>query len=194
MLLPELFLRRRGRVRPRLWRFWLLVYFGNAAGTLFVGAMIAAGDVLGAEQVERLQEIIGEKVRFRDDGVGGWFSVVASGVLGNWLVGMAAFNATAARTVTGKIVGIFFPIVTFVALGVQHSPANMGYFAVGLIHGDVGTSWGEAIAWNIVPASLGNIIGGAVLVALLFWYTFGSDPKRRESLRQAGDLIRTRTD
>ena len=141
--------------------------------------------MLGAEEVERLREIIGEKMRFQGMGADGWFRAVASGILGNWLVGMAAFNATAARTVSGKILGIVFPIVTFVALGVQHSPANMGYFAVGLIEGDMGTSWGEAIAWNIVPASIGNLIGGAVFVALLFWYTYGSEPRSRDALRDA---------
>lgn len=182
VLLPELFLSERGRVHARLWRFWILVYLGNAAGALAVGALVAAGDVLGADEVERLREIIGEKMRFQELGAEGWFRAVASAILGNWLVGMAAFNATAARTVSGKILGIVFPIVTFVALGVQHSPANMGYFSVGLIEGDIGTSWGAAIAWNIAPASIGNLIGGAVFVALLFWYTYGGDPLRRQEL------------
>lgn len=96
---------------------------------------------------------------------------------------MATFLATAARTVSGKLIGILFPIVAFVALGVQHAPANMGYFAAGLIHGDVGTNWGTAFAWNIAPATLGNLIGGAVCVALLFWYTFGGSPERLEAAR-----------
>jgi formate/nitrite transporter len=189
VLLPVLSLERRGAT-ARLARFWVIVYVGNLAGALFVGGMIDAAHVLGPEQLERLREIIVEKTRFHDEGGAGWLAVVASGVLGNWLVGMAAFIATAARTVPGKILGILFPIVTFVALGVQHSPANMGYFAVGLIHGDIGTSWGEAFAWNLVPATLGNLVGGAILVALLFWYTFGSDPRRRRALLRAQELVR----
>ena len=112
-------------------------------------------------------------MEFQDLGVEGWFAVLLSGILGNWLVGMAAFLATAARTVSGKILGVLFPIIAFVAIGVQHSPANMGYFSVGLINGGSGIGWGEAILWNIVPASIGNIVGGAVLVASLFWYTYG---------------------
>ena len=103
---------------------------------------------------------------------------------------MAAFLATAARTVSGKILGVLFPIIAFVAIGVQHSPANMGYFAIGLIRGGSGIGWGETILWNIVPASLGNIIGGSVLVALLFWYTYGQDPKQRQGLKRAGELVR----
>ncbi len=152
VLLPELFLSKR-HVSRRLWRFWVLVYLGNLAGALFVGAMLDAAKVLGPDQTAQLARVIALKMRFAHTGVEGWFRAVASGILANWLVGMAAFLATAARTVSGKIIGIFFPIVAFVALGVQHSPANMGYFAAGLIRGDIGTNWGTAFAWNIAPAT-----------------------------------------
>ena len=101
-------------------------------------------------------------MEFRELGTEGWFAVLLSAILGNWLVGMAAFLATAARTVSGKILGVLFPIIAFVAIGLQHSPANMGYFSLGLINGGSGIGWGEALFWNILPASLGNIIGGSV--------------------------------
>ncbi len=152
--------------------------------------MIASAELLGEPQQERLFELMEEKMAFRELGTRGWFAVLLSGILGNWLVGMAAFLATAARTVSGKILGILFPIIAFVAIGVQHSPANMGYFSVGLIEGGSGIGWEEAIWWNIVPASIGNIIGGAVLVGLLFWYTFGRHSRDRQSLRRAGELVR----
>lgn len=139
VLLPELFLSRRNS-HVRLLRFWLIVYVGNLAGAIFVGFMLNAADVIGPAQGERLAELIGEKMRFEQVGAEGWLRVVASGVLANWLVGMKAFLATAARTVSGKILGILLPILAFVALGVQHVPANMGYFAAGLLHGDVGTT------------------------------------------------------
>lgn len=189
VLLPQLFLSRL-RAPGRLWRFWLIVYLGNAAGAVFVGAMLNASEVIGREQADRLTEVIALKMRFEDTGIEGWFQAVASGILANWLVGMAAFLATAARTVSGKIIGITFPIVAFVALGVQHAPANMGYFAAGLIHGDVGTDLGTALAWNIAPATVGNLIGGAIFVALLFWYTFGADREGREELGRAEELAR----
>ncbi len=189
VLLPELFLSRRGS-HLRLLRFWVIVYLGNLAGAIFVGFMLNVGDVIGPAQGERLAEVIGEKMRFEQMGAEGWLRVVASGVLANWLVGMAAFLATAARTVSGKILGILPPILAFVALGVQHVPANMGYFAAGLIHGGVGTTAEEAFFWNLLPATIGNLIGGAVLVALLFWYTFGSNPAGRGALERANELMR----
>ena len=65
----------------------------------------------------------------------------------------------------------------------------MGYFSVGIINGGSGIGWGEAIWWNIVPASIGNIIDGEVLIALLFWYTYGRNPKQRRGLRQASQVV-----
>lgn len=180
VLLPELFLTRR-RAPARLWRFWVIVYVGNLAGALFVGAMLKVAQVIGPAQAAQLAHVISLKMRFANTGAVGWFEVVVSGMLANWLVGMAAFLATAARTVSGKILGITFPIVAFVALGVQHAPANMGYLAAGLIHGNIGTDWGTAFAWNLAPATLGNLIGGGIFVSLLFWYTFGSRQRLEEA-------------
>jgi len=188
VMLPEMFLSRPRDLCRRCWRFWVIAYGGNVLGALFVGLLINGAHVFGDLQDERLFELMAEKVRFREDGTEGWFIVVISGILGNWLVGMAAFLATAARTVAGKILAVIFPILTFVALGVQHAPANMGYFSIGLIDGGSGVGWGEAIWWNLAPASLGNILGGALLVALLFWFAYGR-PRQRQALKNARDLI-----
>lgn len=190
VLLPELFLSRRGP-HLRLLRFWLIVYLGNLAGAIFVGFMLNAADVIGPAEGQRLAELVDEKMRFEQMGAEGWVRVVASGVLANWLVGMAAFLATAARTVSGKILGILLPILAFVALGVQHVPANMGYFAAALIHGTVGTTAQEVLYWNLLPATVGNLIGGTVLVALLFWYTYGGNPAGRGVLERSNELVHT---
>lgn len=120
-------------------------------------------------------------------GAEGWFRAVASGVLGNWLVGMAAFLAMAARTLTGKILGIVFPVVAFVALGVQHAPANMGYFAAAAFNDAVEIDVVDAILWNLAPAMLGNIIGAAVLVSVLFWYSYGAGPGGARAFREASE-------
>ena len=134
-LLPEVFLSRPRDLCRRCWRFWVTAYLGNAAGALLVGLMIAGSHLLGESQELRLFEILGEKMKFRELGTEGWFAVLISGIMGNWLVGMAAFLATAAPTVSGKILGVLFPIIAFVAIGAQHSPANMGYLLAGLING-----------------------------------------------------------
>ena len=190
VILPELFLSRPRALGRRFWRFWFFAYIGNVIGALAVGAMMKGSHILGQLQEERLFELLEEKMQFKDLGVEGWFIVFGSAILGNWLVGMAAFLATGARTVSGKILGVLFPILTFVAIGAQHAPANMGYFSIGLINGGSGVGWGEAIWWNIVPASLGNMVGGGTFVALLFWYTYGHEQKRRNILKEAYHLVR----
>jgi formate transporter len=192
VLLPEMFLSRPRDLCRRCWPFWGIAIAGNVLGALFVGSMVNGAHIFGPLQEERLFELMDEKMQFQELGTEGWFIVVVSGIMGNWLVGMAAFLAAAARTVTGKILGVLFPIIAFVAIGVQHAPANMGYFATGLIGGGSGIGWGEAIWWSIIPASLGNVIGGALLVALLFWYTYGRDAKQRQALKRAGELARRR--
>lgn len=60
----------------------------------------------------------------------------------------------------------------FVSAGVQHSTANMGYFSIGLINDVPGVTWFDAVFWNIIPASLGNILGGTIFVAFIIWGTF----------------------
>jgi formate transporter len=184
VLLPEIMLSRR-RHPWRLFRFWGMVYLGNAVGAIAVGALLNWARVLGPEQTHRLIQVLHVKLQFQHTGISGWLEAVGSGSAANWMVGMAAFLATAGRTLSGKILGIALPIITFVALGVQHAPANMGYFSLALIHGHVGTDAGTAIAWSIAPATMGNLIGGVVFVSLLFWYTYGSNAKSREALENA---------
>jgi formate transporter len=178
VMLPELRFAHRFAATAAHARFWAIVLLGNIIGALFVGALFELGDVVGPAEFGRLSQLIGEKMRFQDDGGRGWIAVVASGVAGNWLVGMATFLATAARTISGKILGILFPVVGFVALGLQYAPANLGYFSIAQWHGDLGYSWPELVVWNLVPALLGNIIGAATLVAALFWFTHGRPEDR----------------
>eukprot|EP01090_Pellita_catalonica_P012289 TRINITY_DN2627_c0_g1_i1.p1 TRINITY_DN2627_c0_g1~~TRINITY_DN2627_c0_g1_i1.p1 ORF type:complete len:160 (-),score=29.14 TRINITY_DN2627_c0_g1_i1:4-444(-) len=97
--------------------------------------------------------------------------------MGNMLVGLAAFFSSAARTVYGKISAIFFPVMAFVALGVQHAPANMGYLFLDLTSSDPSVGWWSAFSFNLIPASIGNLIGGSTVTLLLFWYVFGPQGK-----------------
>lgn len=180
VMLPEMLLANRLTMSGSHARFWATVLAGNVIGALFVGALFEVGDVVGEPEFERLSHLIEEKMRFEEDGPRGWVAAAASGVAGNWLVGMAAFLATAARTIPGKILGVLFPLVGFVALGVQHAPANLGYFSIAQWHGAISYSWGEMLWWNLLPALLGNVIGAATLVAALFWFAHGRPEGRAE--------------
>ena len=150
----------------RIARLWLLAWLGNAFGAWLVGWAVHVSQHYSGEVQDLLVDVVATKMQYRDiGGVGGWFQVVISGMLGNWLVGMAAFFAVMGRTIIGKYIPVFLAVTLFVAANFQHSPANMGFFGLIMPTGD-GPGWGSAFTWNLLPAGIGNIAGGALLVAL----------------------------
>jgi len=153
----------------RVGRLWVLAALGNLVGALLVGYAVHIAQSYSSGFEELLGEIVASKMRYRDiGGADGWFQAVLSGVLGNWLVGMAAFLAVMGRTIIGKYIPVLLTVSAFVAAGFMHSPANMAYISLATPEG-IGPGWGPALAWSIAPAALGNILGAFFLVALPFW-------------------------
>ena len=152
-------------------RFWALAWVGNMLGAFIVGATIAFAQDYSPEIREALTKTISKKMAYQaDGGLISWLRIVVSGMLGNGLIGMAAFLATMANTLFGKYIPVLLVVSLFVAANLQHSPANMGYFSLGMAMEGV-PGWGNAFLWNIIPAGIGNILGGALLVALPAWFT-----------------------
>lgn len=165
------------RVAAPIARFWVRVFFANFVGALLVALMMEGAGALDSDQLETLAGVISKKLKEAGDKSGAaWFRVVLSGVLANWLVGLAGYIASTARSVPAKVIGVFFPIVAFSAIGFQHSPANMGYLLLGIM--TLGTApasaplltWSNAVLWNILPAAIGNFLGGATLVGGAFFF------------------------
>lgn len=171
VVLPATLLSDR-RIWPRVLRFWALAWLGNLAGAWLFGNLIALAQLYPTEVVGTLTETVQGKLAYRElGGAANWGRLVLSGILANWLVGMAAFFAFMGRTIIGKYIPVLLAVMLFVAAGFQHSPANMGYFALFIAHGgEVG--WATALGWNIIPAGIGNMIGAATLVAIPYWYVF----------------------
>lgn len=94
---------------------------------------------------------------------------VVSGVGCNWLVGIAVWLAFAAKDGAGKIIGIWLPIMVFVAIGFQHSIANCFLIPAAIFEG--GVTWAQFVG-NLVPVYLGNLIGGIGLVGGLYYLSF----------------------
>lgn len=151
-------------------RFWAIAWVGNLVGAIVIGWLVHLAQDYSPGFEALLSDVIDRKLTYREEGgVGAWSQVVLSGVLANWLVGMAAFFATMGRTIIGKYIPVLLAVTLFVAANFQHSPANMAFF--GLIEPmGGGPGWDVAMAWNIIPAGIGNMIGGAVLVVAPFWY------------------------
>lgn len=99
-----------------------------------------------------------------------WQSFV-SGIGCNWLVGIAVWLSFGAKDGAGKILGVWFPTMIFVAVGFQHSIANCFLTPAAIFEG--GATWGQFLT-NIFPVYLGNIIGGAGIVGGLYYLSFGA--------------------
>lgn len=153
-------------------RLWGLAWFGNFAGAFLIANLVAYSQHYSLDVHALLQTIISTKMRYREiGGIHGWTMLIVSGILANWLVGMAAFFAIMGRTIFGKYIPVFLAVTTFVAANFQHSPANMGFFALAAAEGN-GPGWSAALLWNIIPSGIGNIIGGSIFVAALMSYSF----------------------
>jgi formate transporter len=171
VVMPATALRREpGVTAARIARFWGVALVGNFIGALLVGYALHLAQHYPADVDALLDEIVERKLSYRRiGGTGAWFQVLLSGILANWLVGMAAFFATMGRTVIGKYIPVFLAVTAFVAANFQHSPANLGFFSIVEAAGR-GPGWDVAFGWNVVPAGIGNMIGGALLVVLPFCY------------------------
>jgi len=150
-----------------LLRNWVLVYAANLAGALgsVVFVYLSGTLDLGGGAVARAAAGITEAKLQLD-----WQQAFARGLLCNALVCLAVWLSMAAHSVSGKILAIVFPITAFVALGFEHSVANMYLIPIGMLAG--GEIDPAAFLANLVPVTLGNIVGGAGLVALVYWVAY----------------------
>jgi len=152
----------------QLLRNWGLVYFANfvgALGTVALFVLAGALELNGGAVGQTAARISEAKIAL--DPVTAFFR----GILCNTLVCLAVWLCFAAREVTGKVLAIVFPISAFVALGFEHSVANMFMIPLGMIAAGTGIDIGAIIA-NLVPVTLGNVVGGSGLVALTYWLVY----------------------
>ena len=101
------------------------------------------------------------------------------GIGANWCVNIALFNASTATSSAGKMAALWFPITTFVALGLEHSVANMFMIPLGMMLGaDVGMY--DFMIRNLAPTIAGNVVGAAGCVGMVHWYTMMPVDKIKE--------------
>jgi formate/nitrite transporter len=161
----------------QLLRTWGVVYFANLAGAIGTALMvhwsgtIALGDGAVAATVSRLAET---KIALP------FSEAFFRGVLCNVLVCLAVWLCFAAHDVASKVLAIIFPISAFVALGFEHSVANMYFVPVAWLAGAESVTLAGFVR-NLVPVTLGNVVGGGLFVAGVYWviYLRRSDPPAR---------------
>jgi formate/nitrite transporter len=169
-------------------RNWAIVYAGNMIGSLGVAALVyyawqwkMGGNAVGVTAYN----IAGAKLGLP------WMTAFCSGILCNGLVCLAVWLCYSARSTTDKILSIIFPITAFVAMGFEHSVANMFLVPYGIMLSGTSAFMGadgvahavskyspaiftvpNFIKGNLIPVTLGNIIGGAIMVGLAYWIIY----------------------
>jgi len=167
-------------------RNWCLVYLGNFVGALFiVFLMLFARQYLSASGMVGMNmlNIAKAKCEF------GFTQAMALGILCNILVCLAVWLCFSSSSITGKTISIVFPVTAFVTCGFEHSVANMYFVPNAIMMLDQqdtlmlkqiaqsgvnydSVTWSNFLFNNLLPVTLGNIIGGAVLVGLVYWFVY----------------------
>ena len=167
---------------------WILVYVANFIGSIIIAVLFylsglwkTGGGALGAAAVKTAYA----KVNL------GFGEALFRAIGCNWLVCLAVWMALSARQTVGKIFAIFFPIMAFVAIGFEHCIANMYFIPMGIflrtwasIAPPSGVdpsslSWGSFLYRNLLPVTVGNIIGGGFFVGMGYWGAY-LRPKKEE--------------
>lgn len=166
--------------KAALWRMfykWGIVFIANFIGSLLLAYLYyktnlwKMGDLgVGLSALKIASAKVG--LTFTE--------ALARGILCNWLVCLAVWMAIGSREVVGKIFAIFFPIMAFVAMGFEHSVANMYFIPLGIFlkasglftDPALGLTWSAFFVKNLIPVTIGNIIGGAGFVGLLYWMVY----------------------
>ena len=159
-------------------RNWIVVYAGNVAGCLGTVALVAWADLasLGNGGVgETAVRVASAKAGL---GAGEAF---ARGVLCNTLVCLALWLTMGGRSVTDKVVAIVFPITAFVAIGGEHSIANWFFLPYGWAIAPEGTVPVAGVATNLAAVTAGNVVGGTLLVAGVYWLAYLREPREERS-------------
>ncbi|WP_455367312.1 formate/nitrite transporter family protein [[Eubacterium] cellulosolvens] len=168
----------------KLLKNWTVVYLGNLGGSLLLAFIVfyaalytMGGDALGIKAIS----IANTKANLS------FIEALCRGIGCNWLVCLAVWLAESADNIIGKIFAVFFPIMAFVAIGFEHSVANMYMIPMGIFLKDF-TSLSNSgleltnLTWtgftnNLIPVTIGNIIGGTLFVGLMYTYIYGANSK-----------------
>jgi len=153
---------------------WIISWIFNFVGALFVAYVLAfMGGIMPTDASAPAYCITEKAINVATAKVGMTFeAAMIKGIGCNWLVCLAVWLANASDDVIGKIVGIWFPIMAFVCIGFEHSVANMFFIPLGMFLGAEGVTWSTILINNLLPVTIGNIIGGAVFVACIYWITY----------------------
>jgi formate/nitrite transporter len=163
---------------------WVFVYIGNLIGSLCWAYIMANGPYISFNDAgvaaitafgSRAVAIAVAKTSYV--GMMGAYSAFIKGIGCNWLVNLAILLGICSDDMVGKFFGIWFPIMAFVSMGLEHSIANMYFIPAGIMTAGI-TNTATTVNWvtmwtsNLIPVTLGNIVGGLFFVGVIYWVAF----------------------
>jgi len=167
-----------GTVRfTKLLRNWGWVYLGNLIGSLLYAALFFVAITNwhtgnGGAVADLLKQAAQKKtLAYMALGPSGWGTALVKAILCNWMVTIGAVLAMSSKSAVGKIAAMWLPIMTFFALGFEHSVVNMFLIPSGMMLG-APISVGQALLWNLLPVTLGNMVAGTLLTGMALYATY----------------------
>src|ERR1700730_7535998 len=184
-----------GTVRfTKMLRNWGWVYLGNLIGSLLYAVLFylavtnwRTGNGGAIADVVR-QAALKKTVAYAALGSSGWAAALVKAVLCNWMVTIGAMLALVSRSTLGKISAMWLPIMTFFALGFEHSVVNMFVIPSGMILG-ASISVSQFLFWNLLPVTIGNLVAGALFTGVALYATYPSASVPTASLVQVSAAV-----
>ncbi len=182
-------------------RNWVWVYIGNLIGSLAYAYLMAVGPFVSGQAdgtmavnafgMTAVSIAAGKILGYKAVGAAGLWSCFMKAIGCNFLVNIALLLAITADDVIGKFFGVWFPIMAFVASGFEHVVANMYFLPAGkflmdwypaviakkggMLLANGGLSWSDVWLWNLIPVTIGNIVGGFVFIGVAYFLMFRKD-------------------
>lgn len=159
---------------------WIFVYLGNFVGSAILAFLVVYGhnpSLLDGALLDTVMSVAKAKVSLS------FGDAVLRGIVCNIMVCLAVWMSFAGKTVGGKMAGLYFPIMIFVLGGFEHSIANMYYLAAGMFAnavygvGEASVNIGSSLLNNLLPVTIGNWIGGA-LIGVTYWFLYLKGTKK----------------
>lgn len=150
-----------------LMKNWTLVFIGNFIGGLLLAFVIYKAGIYkeGSEMALHAIAVANKKMHLT------FSQALIRGILCNIIVSLAVWMSYSTKDASGKIFAIWFPVMMFIVCGFEHSVANMFFLSIGKFIG-AGYTWIDTFVLNFIPVTLGNIIGGGIIIPCAYYFAY----------------------
>ena len=161
----------------KMLRNWSVVYAGNFIGSVILALLLVKSGLYATEAMsEKALALASGKLSLT------FYQALIRGIFCNVLVVLAVWMQAGAKDIPGKILAMWFPVMLFVLSGFEHSVANMYFIPLGKFLG-LNITWSQIWMANLIPVTIGNIIGGAILIPGVYWYAYAFQKREMEPKR-----------